>query len=72
MAVDALTQVWMMPHATGADGWEGLPNAAPFHFIHVGAAAEEPPQALMDQVGSAVLLFSSLSRSLNGWVNAMR
>uniref|UniRef100_K3WFY6 Protein-L-isoaspartate O-methyltransferase n=1 Tax=Globisporangium ultimum (strain ATCC 200006 / CBS 805.95 / DAOM BR144) TaxID=431595 RepID=K3WFY6_GLOUD len=34
----------------GADGWEGLPNEAPFHFIHVGAAAVEPPQSLMDQL----------------------
>ncbi|RLN32282.1 hypothetical protein BBI17_007378 [Phytophthora kernoviae] len=32
------------------DGWSGLPNQAPFHFIHVGAAATEPPQALMDQL----------------------
>lgn len=33
-----------------ADGWAGLPNQAPFHFIHVGAAAVEPPQALMEQL----------------------
>ncbi|RLN79386.1 hypothetical protein BBJ28_00025777 [Nothophytophthora sp. Chile5] len=32
------------------DGWSGLPSQAPFHFIHVGAAATEPPQALMDQL----------------------
>ncbi|ETI46544.1 protein-L-isoaspartate O-methyltransferase [Phytophthora nicotianae CJ01A1] len=33
-----------------ADGWTGLPNEAPFHFIHVGAAAVEPPRALMEQL----------------------
>ncbi|KAI9910287.1 hypothetical protein PsorP6_011074 [Peronosclerospora sorghi] len=33
-----------------ADGWTGLPAEAPFHFIHVGAAAVEPPQALMEQL----------------------
>ncbi|OWZ00865.1 Protein-L-isoaspartate O-methyltransferase, partial [Phytophthora megakarya] len=33
-----------------ADGWSGLPNQAPFHFIHVGAAAVEPPKALMEQL----------------------
>eukprot|EP00644_Phytophthora_capsici_P009022 jgi/Phyca11/541292/estExt2_Genewise1Plus.C_PHYCAscaffold_60493 len=33
-----------------ADGWTGLPNEAPFHFIHVGAAAVEPPKALMEQL----------------------
>ncbi|TMW61428.1 hypothetical protein Poli38472_012619 [Pythium oligandrum] len=33
-----------------ADGWHGLPTAAPFHFIHVGAAAVETPKALMDQL----------------------
>ncbi|KAF4143048.1 Protein L-isoaspartyl methyltransferase domain-containing protein [Phytophthora infestans] len=32
------------------NGWDGLPNEAPFHYIHVGAAAESPPQALMDQL----------------------
>lgn len=35
-----------------ADGWQGLPNEGPFHFIHVGAAAKEPPQALMDQLAN--------------------
>jgi protein-L-isoaspartate O-methyltransferase len=34
----------------GSNGWDGLPNEGPFHFIHVGAAAEVPPQALLDQV----------------------
>jgi len=35
-----------------ADGWEGLPNEAPFHFIHVGAAAVEPPRSLMNQLAN--------------------
>ncbi|DAZ96271.1 TPA: hypothetical protein N0F65_008304 [Lagenidium giganteum] len=35
-----------------ADGWQGLPNDGPFHFIHVGAAAEETPQALMRQLSN--------------------
>lgn len=33
-----------------ADGWSGLPNAAPFDFIHVGAAARTLPQSLVDQL----------------------
>ena len=33
------------------DGWIGLPNEGPFDVIHVGAAASEPPRALMEQVG---------------------
>lgn len=32
------------------NGWDGLPNEAPFHFIHVGAAVEVVPKALMDQL----------------------
>ncbi|RLN64655.1 hypothetical protein BBP00_00003329 [Phytophthora kernoviae] len=32
------------------NGWDGLPNEVPFHYIHVGAAAETPPQALLDQL----------------------
>jgi len=32
------------------NGWKGLPAAAPFHAIHVGAAAETFPKALMMQL----------------------
>jgi protein-L-isoaspartate(D-aspartate) O-methyltransferase len=32
------------------DGWKGLPDKGPFDAIHVGAAAEELPQALVDQL----------------------
>jgi protein-L-isoaspartate(D-aspartate) O-methyltransferase len=32
------------------DGWQGLPQAAPFDAIHVGAAAEALPEALVAQL----------------------
>jgi len=32
------------------DGWEGYPPGAPYDAIHVGAAAESIPQALIDQL----------------------
>jgi protein-L-isoaspartate(D-aspartate) O-methyltransferase len=32
------------------DGWQGLPEYAPFHAIHVGAAAETLPIHLMMQL----------------------
>ena len=32
------------------NGWEGLPEAAPFHAIHVGAAADAFPKKLMMQL----------------------
>lgn len=32
------------------DGWKGLPSKAPFHVIHVGAAAESFPENLMTQL----------------------
>jgi protein-L-isoaspartate(D-aspartate) O-methyltransferase len=32
------------------DGWSGLPSKAPFHAIHVGAAAESFPTSLMMQL----------------------
>jgi len=33
-----------------ADGWAGLPEKAPFDAIHVGAAAEQLPEKLMQQL----------------------
>lgn len=36
-------------YSTG-DGWNGLPSEGPFHAIHVGAAAETFPSALMMQL----------------------
>lgn len=35
---------------TRGDGWKGLPEDGPFHAIHVGAAAETFPHALMMQL----------------------
>mmetsp|Transcript_1313 Transcript_1313/g.1498 ORF Transcript_1313/g.1498 Transcript_1313/m.1498 type:complete len:144 (-) Transcript_1313:60-491(-) len=32
------------------DGWAGVPAKAPFNAIHVGAAAAQLPQALVDQL----------------------
>lgn len=32
------------------DGWVGLPEEAPFDAIHVGAAAENIPEALVSQL----------------------
>lgn len=32
------------------DGWQGLPSEAPFHAIHVGAAAASFPKALLSQL----------------------
>jgi len=37
-------------HLYHADGWEGVPNEAPFDCIHVGAAAASLPQALINQL----------------------
>lgn len=33
-----------------ADGWEGVEKEAPFDFIHVGAAASEIPNSLINQL----------------------
>jgi len=40
------------------DGWKGDPENAPFDAIHVGAAAEKVPQALLDQlaIGGRLLI----------------
>ena len=41
-----------------ADGWKGLPEASPFDAIHVGAAASDFPQALLEQlkVGGVLII----------------
>lgn len=36
----------------GADGWKEVAKTAPFHFIHVGAAADKLPDSLINQVHS--------------------
>lgn len=37
-------------HVAHGDGWRGLPEHAPYHAIHVGAAAERFPTDLMMQL----------------------
>ena len=41
-----------------SDGWKGLPEAAPFDAIHVGAAAAEFPRPLLEQltVGGVLII----------------
>lgn len=50
------------------NGWDGLANEAPFHFIHVGAAAESPPQALLDQLAEGGRLVLPLDQARGGQV----
>ncbi|POM81702.1 Protein-L-isoaspartate O-methyltransferase [Phytophthora palmivora] len=50
------------------NGWDGLPNEAPFHYIHVGAAAEVPPQALMEQLADGGRLVVPLDEARGGQV----
>ncbi|DAZ93090.1 TPA: hypothetical protein N0F65_010251 [Lagenidium giganteum] len=48
------------------NGWDGLPNEAPFNFIHVGAAAGRPPQALMDQLADGGKLVIPIDQERGG------
>lgn len=48
------------------NGWDGLPNEAPFHFIHVGAAANIAPQALLDQLADGGRLVIPLDEERGG------
>ncbi|CAH0513533.1 unnamed protein product [Peronospora belbahrii] len=50
------------------NGWDGLPNEAPFHYIHVGAAAEVPPQALLEQLADGGCLVLPLDEASGGQV----
>lgn len=50
------------------NGWDGLPNEAPFTFIHVGAAAEIVPQALLDQLADGGRLVMPLDEPRGGQI----
>jgi protein-L-isoaspartate(D-aspartate) O-methyltransferase len=43
-----------------ANGWEGLPEHAPFDAIHVGAGAESLPDTLVKQLKVSGWVRSSL------------
>jgi protein-L-isoaspartate O-methyltransferase len=45
------------------NGWEGLPSAAPFDVIHVGAAADTIPQALCQQLNTGGILIVPIGPS---------
>lgn len=51
-----------------ANGWDGLATDAPFHFIHVGAAVSEPPQALLSQLADGGRLVVPLDQERGGQV----
>jgi protein-L-isoaspartate(D-aspartate) O-methyltransferase len=42
------------------DGWQGLPDEAPFDAIHVGAAADSVPRELVSIALALELLYSDL------------
>lgn len=48
------------------NGWDGLPNEAPFQFIHVGAAADRAPQALLDQLADGGKLVLPIDEERGG------
>uniref|UniRef100_A0AAV1UPE5 protein-L-isoaspartate(D-aspartate) O-methyltransferase n=1 Tax=Peronospora matthiolae TaxID=2874970 RepID=A0AAV1UPE5_9STRA len=50
------------------NGWDGLANEAPFHYIHVGAAAEVPPPVLLDQLADGGRLVLPLDEARGGQV----
>ena len=71
-----------MYHVEHGDGWKGFPEYAPFHAIHVGAAAAEIPQKLVDQlapggrmvipVGKYVQHLCLVDKDMNGEVSVKR
>eukprot|EP00921_Rhytidocystis_pertsovi_P012260 GHVQ01019835.1.p1 GENE.GHVQ01019835.1~~GHVQ01019835.1.p1 ORF type:complete len:278 (-),score=32.37 GHVQ01019835.1:514-1347(-) len=45
------------------DGWKGVPEHAPYDAIHVGAAASEVPQALVDQLAPGGIMVVPVGQS---------
>jgi protein-L-isoaspartate(D-aspartate) O-methyltransferase len=50
MGQDNAEQIENMYRILHGDGWKGVPEYAPFNAIHVGAAADDIPQKLVDQL----------------------
>jgi protein-L-isoaspartate(D-aspartate) O-methyltransferase len=48
------------------NGCDGLSSESPFHFIHVGAAADVAPQALLDQLADGGRLVIPLDQDRGG------
>ncbi|KAF1327795.1 Protein-l-isoaspartate o-methyltransferase, partial [Globisporangium splendens] len=48
------------------NGCDGLSSESPFHFIHVGAAADAAPQALLDQLADGGRLVIPLDQDRGG------
>jgi len=48
------------------NGGDGLSTESPFHFIHVGAAADVAPQALLDQLADGGRLVIPLDQNRGG------
>jgi protein-L-isoaspartate(D-aspartate) O-methyltransferase len=50
------------------NGWDGVPDRAPFAGIAVAAAASEPPPALVEQLAPEGRLVIPLGRSVDQWL----
>jgi protein-L-isoaspartate(D-aspartate) O-methyltransferase len=50
------------------NGWDGVPDRAPFDGIAVAAAAPEPPPALIEQLAPEGRLVIPLGRSVDQWL----
>ena len=53
------------------DGWDGVPERAPFGGIAVAAAASEPPRALLEQLADGGRLVLPLGDRLEQWLVAV-
>jgi protein-L-isoaspartate(D-aspartate) O-methyltransferase len=50
------------------NGWDGVPDRAPFGGIAVAAAASDPPPALVEQLAPQGRLVIPLGRSVDQWL----